>query len=322
MNLTVLQTYLRILGKLNRASINGVKAPHKPILLLSVIQSYESGEIKENRIEITGALVARFRDNWNWLVKDHFFHPKFELPFYHLHHKNSRSSKEKFWFLKSYPGKEILLTSSGSIRSFSQLKESVAYAFLDEPLFELMQKHESRMILQHFILDHYFKNASSTALPLKLFDIVEKQILQEAPSGYQQLIEQADEEEIFVRCAVFKKVIPQIYNYTCCISGMRITSGYDIQMIDACHIIPFAESHNDTISNGISLSPNLHRAFDRGLVAVDSDYTVLVSDHFIENESLFSIKSYAGKPIFLPSDEHKRPALENFAWHRAQKFKG
>lgn len=30
------------------------------------------------------------------------------------------------------------------------------------------------------------------------------------------------------------------------------------QLVDACHIVPFAISKDDTINNGISLSPNLH----------------------------------------------------------------
>lgn len=45
-----LQTYLRAFSKLNRATRHGIKAPHKPVLLLSVIQSIASGEIRENKI--------------------------------------------------------------------------------------------------------------------------------------------------------------------------------------------------------------------------------------------------------------------------------
>ena len=82
--MNALQQYLQHFKKLNRASFNGVKAPHQPILLLSVIQSIACGEIVENRIEITSELVARFKDNWNILVHNNFFQPHFALPFYHL----------------------------------------------------------------------------------------------------------------------------------------------------------------------------------------------------------------------------------------------
>ncbi|WP_201288840.1 HNH endonuclease signature motif containing protein [Polaribacter septentrionalilitoris] len=40
-------------------------------------------------------------------------------------------------------------------------------------------------------------------------------------------------------------------------------------MIDACHIVPFSISNDDTIPIGISLSPNLYRAFDRGLITIN-----------------------------------------------------
>ena len=102
---------------------------------------------------------------------------------------------------------------------------------------------------------------------------------------------------------------------------MHIISGYDIQMVDACHIVPFAVSHNDTISNGISLSPNLHRAFDRGLVSVNSDYKVMVSNSFTEHSTDGSIKPYAGKLIVLPVQNTYYPSLENLQWHRENIFK-
>lgn len=303
-----------ILSKLKRASKNGIKAPHKPIMLLSVIQSIACGEIIENKIEITPQLVARFKDNWNWLVSEAFFKPNFALPFYHL-------TSDKFWYLQTYPGKEILLTSSLSIRSFSQLREAVAYAFLDEALFTLLQLEESRNALYLFILEYYFKTSKPDKPLPGLFEEVTDQILHEPSVTYQHLIEKADEEEIFIRCGVFKRVVPQIYNYTCCISGMHITSGYDIQMVDACHIVPFAVSHNDTISNGISLSPNLHRAFDRGLISINTEFKVIVSNSFTEHSSNISIKQYDGKSIMLPKKNTYNPALENLIWHRENKFK-
>ena len=80
----LLSLYQTKLSKVHRATIKNVKAPHQPILLLSVIQSIECGEIIENRIEITPELVARFKDNWNLLVHNNFLQPRFALPFYHL----------------------------------------------------------------------------------------------------------------------------------------------------------------------------------------------------------------------------------------------
>jgi putative restriction endonuclease len=93
-------------------------------------------------------------------------------------------------------------------------------------------------------------------------------------------------------------------------------------MIDACHIVPFSESHDDTISNGISLCPNLHRAFDRGLISIDEDYKVIVSSSFSESSVDYSIKQYEGKELFLPKDYEHFPSANNLLWHKNNSFRG
>lgn len=309
-----LKKYLNAFVKLKRATKNGIKAPHKPLLLLSVIQLMAKGEIVNNEIKITPQLVAYYKDNWNWLVKESFFKQNFALPFYHL-------KSEGFWHLKVNFGQSIHLTSSLSIKSFSQLNESIEYAYLDEELFAVLIQVETREILYQFLLKHYFGTYCESSLKVRIIDEVADQILHEPPGIYKQIIEKSDEEEIFIRCAVFKKVIPQIYNYTCSFSGMRIISGFDIQMVDACHIVPFAISHNDTISNGLSLSPTFHRAFDRGLVSIDNEYKIISSSSFTETISNISIKSYEGKCILLPEQCSYFPSQENLKWHRENIFK-
>ena len=128
------------------------------------------------------------------------------------------------------------------------------------------------------------------------------------------------EEEIFVRGGIFKKEIPKIYNYHCAISGMRIESSTNAQLVDACHIVPFAISKDDTITNGISLSPNIHRAFDRGLITINSEYIIRVSPAIKENDSPFSLKQFDGKQIILPTNIHFYPSIENLDWHRKECF--
>ena len=115
---------------------------------------------------------------------------------------------------------------------------------------------------------------------------------------------------------MFKRKVPQIYNYTCCISEMRIDATINISMIDACHIIPFAESYNDSVTNGIALCSNLHRAFDRGLIGIDDNYKVIVKSSWNEVMMSYSIKQFEGKPISLPLKNKEFPSGENFKSHR------
>ncbi len=87
--------------------------------------------------------------------------------------------------------------------------------------------------------------------------------------------------------------------------------------------VPFSLTHNDTISNGIALCPNLHRAFDRGLITIDGGYRVKVSAGVIENAGHpYSLKQFNGMAIHLPADRRYYPDPVNLAWHEGNVFKG
>ena len=293
---------------LKRGNVPGTKerAPHKPVMLLAVIDEMEPGGITGNRIFITPELVAAFKDNWSRYVTNPHFSPDFTKPFFHL-------KGEPFWHLMMQPGREFLLTSSGSPKSFTSLKDSVLYAFLDDALFALLKDAVMREKLRRVLLDAYF--GGSEGSNKSYISEVEKQMLHDAPVVYRQQTAGLDEEEIIARGGVFKRLIPRLYNYTCCISGMRIMAGNAVQMVDACHIVPFAESRDDTVANGLSLCPNLHRAFDRGLIRIDGDYRVVVSSGFSEAEGNYGVKGFDGVRIKLPLEREYWPGVEYLERH-------
>ena len=71
------------LTKLKRATHRNKlygKAPHKPVLLLAVIEQIESGNITDNRVYITAELVAAFQKIWLKLVPHEGWQPRFFLP--------------------------------------------------------------------------------------------------------------------------------------------------------------------------------------------------------------------------------------------------
>ena len=290
-----ISSYLLKLSKLKVDRSKGTPAPHKAVLLISVIQLLDCGFITENKIRITPELVARFKDNWWLLVKDDRFNPNFSLPFYHL-------KSDSFWNLKTIVGKEILLTSSFSIKSFSTLKDAVDFAYFEYDFYSFLMESKNRIVFIDQLLAVYLKGRQLSYVVEDTFSMVESQILHESSADYSNEVKKLDAEDCFVRGGVFKKVIPRQYDYTCCISGMKIIATRDVQMIDACHIVPFSETHDDTIKNGISLSPNLHRAFDRFLITINQDFEVIVSTEFKES-GYHSIRDFHGKKIHLPKSE-------------------
>ena len=76
--------YLTYFKKLNRGySKNLGRAPHKPILLLSILQLIQGGSIDSTKIFITPELILAFKRNWKQLV-DTGHTANFSLPFFHL----------------------------------------------------------------------------------------------------------------------------------------------------------------------------------------------------------------------------------------------
>ncbi|UXP34073.1 HNH endonuclease [Reichenbachiella agarivorans] len=316
----VLSKYLIKFKKLRVDRSHGI-APHKPILLISIIQSYQGGQITDNRIYITPELVALFKSNWSELVITNH-DCRMSYPFFYM-------KSEGFWRLVPRSGFSDLKKMGSLVKSFSSLNSAVEYAEIEPDLYALLIDHQSSQILLHFLLDEYFpdtkgKISGGTSGADQLLTDAKDNIVNEPPGEYRtatrRLIDQKADEEIFLRGSLFKREIPRIYGNRCWISGMKIDTAYNISMIDACHIVPFSESYDDTVSNGIALCPNLHRAFDKGLISINPDYVVCVSDGFIEEDS-YSIRQYSGHKIVLPNQASYWPSRENLEWHGVNVFK-
>lgn len=300
-------------------------APHKPVLLLSIISNIETGKIKDNRIFLSPELVATFKKIWSDLVTDTKRHCIITMPFYHF-------TSSPFWRLIPNLGYELTIKSKIAMKSFSNLHAAVEYAEIDMELFNLFQKDEEREYLKEIILNKFFPNTKDNFSNdnNSYIQSVENDILNEPATIYKtkilklqkELRNDEFEEEKHLRSNIFKRQIPILYENSCAISGLQINATINVSMIDACHIVPFSHSYDDTISNGISLTPTLHRAFDRGLISFDDNYKLIVSDRFNEtNVSQYSIKQFEGKQILLPKDKKYYPNIENLIWHRENIFK-
>ena len=317
----ILKNYIKAFNNLHVDRSHGI-APHKPILLLSVLQSIQNKQITINQIKITAELVALFKTNWNALVKTNH-DCRISYPFYYL-------KSDRFWKLIPKRGFENLDQLGSIMKSLSSLDATIDYAILDDDLFLLMKIKESNLLLQQVLLQKYFPENEKNFIyeadgQYQLLHDIKEKILRENRTEYKKeilnLLEQNDDDEIFIRGSLFKREIPKIYNNTCCISGMRIDSETAVSMIDACHVIPFSKSFDDTISNGIALCPNLHRAYDRGLITIDQDYRVVVSKKFKEYDTIYSLKKFEGQKILLPKEEQFFPLQSNIEWHKKNIFK-
>lgn len=312
--------YIHKFQKLRQGVTKYGPAPHKAVMLLSVIRGIELGYINTNIIPISPELVSLFRSTWNALVETKHV-ATFALPFFHL-------KSEGFWHLHVRPGFENWLKVTKSLGSFNQLQIAVECATLDGELFLLLTNGKTRNQLKDLLLESYFPKTQKNWKRLKsnsYFDDLSDNLVREEPAAYVANIDRLESEldtesfseEVFIRSGIFKREVIKVYNFTCCISGLRVDTINSASLIDACHIVPFSESHDDTITNGLSLCPTLHRAFDRHLISIDDDYRVIVSKSFIErSDSPYSIRQFEGKHINLPADHRFYPSLNNCQKHR------
>lgn len=305
-----LPTHLR----LQRA--NG-HAPHKPIFLLALLRAFDEGLVESNRFEIGAELINLFKGHWQALVTEPGYRERFFLPYYHL-----STERSGIWRLHKLPGWEHALTKSSSPQSLGALIAYMPWGELHPQVFQRWLDPGARAVDRALLMAHYFPGQQ---LPHELPDAlrtIEEQIATLDPEAYRaKQFEQpmdAEEEEQILRSAAFKRKIPELYGHRCAITGLQVVSRSRTQLIDACHIVPWAESYDDTITSGIALSPTLHRAFDRGLIAISSDLRVLVAHDLREADSAHAIRPLAGRPLHLPADPRHHPSRENLARHRAR----
>lgn len=90
----IYQHYAEAFKRLNVKVTYGRRAPHKAILLLSVIDLIETGVITSNMIYYTQQLDSQFRNNWIRYIAFLDGHAaRSATPFFHMSH-------EPFWTLK------------------------------------------------------------------------------------------------------------------------------------------------------------------------------------------------------------------------------
>lgn len=315
-----MSSVLQHILSLNQGVTKYGKAPHKPVLLLAVIESFENEEIIENWIEISDSLVQRFLDIWNLLVKTPHV-PTFALPFFHL-----KNEKGQFWKLITYPGREIPTTKSKSIKSYRALRETVCAAILSEELYLAFSEPVKREEIKLAILDKYFgiRQISQYKKEDTYSAKVKAQILYDPEQNYARKVKQTineqpkevREEFVVLRSSVFRKAILEIYNNQCSVSGFKVADDKNRSLVEACHITPFAESYNDSVRNGLALSPTFHRAFDRGLIAISDKYKVLVHPKLKDFNPEAGIRQYDNKDIYLPQEVRFHPSLNSLQQHR------
>lgn len=297
------EKWLERLYSLRRDKRGSHERPHKPVLLLSIIDLLDRGVIKTNVVPLSDELVATFK-RYFAVVKEKDDKPTIENPFYFL-------SGDKFWRVSPQGANEPLYREgyASGAPSVGQLRKQGVTGRFDEGLWALMNDPVARHQLREALIARYFPERREQLAALvvqnrgaKVPDILQEEL----PPG---------------RDAAFRRTILEIYDYRCAACGVRVLLDQAMSLVEAAHLIPFGVSRNDKPTNGVALCPNHHWAMDRHLIAPCPDAKRRAGvwrvngdrlDERIEGQR--DLVALGGKPVIPPSEEKFYPAVESLRW--------
>lgn len=314
-----LRYYIKKFSNLRVDRARGV-APHKPILLLAIIELIAQSSIRKNQIYPTPELISTFHKYWTHLGSSSH-HSSIHLPFFHL-------KSEGFWHLLPNPGFEAAVSKGTQPKSVAALRDAVKYASFDQELFQLLQESDARPVLISALTQKWFSekteninqllNINAFEEEVKALEAVQLKLFEKKDAVY-RVDEINDEEKAIVRNAAFRKNIVKIYEHRCAICRLKIIDHNGQNIVDGAHIKPFAEFYDDRFDNGLSLCKNHHWAFDHGWFGITDDYKILVPHERLHEEvpaDTKAMRDFHGEKILLPAQEMYNPRISSLQWHR------
>ena len=120
-----------------------------------------------------------------------------------------------------------------------------------------------------------------------------------------------------LRQQYFRRTILEDYRGECCVTGLKVE-----KLLVASHIVPWSENESNRVNphNGLCLNALHDKAFDRGLITVDSDNRVVLSSELKHHglKGADYIARTEGQVIQMP--EKFEPRQEFLEYHRDNIF--
>ncbi|MCP3887686.1 MAG: HNH endonuclease [Desulfobulbaceae bacterium] len=312
-----LQSFAALRTDKNRKRWTGAtccRAPHKPFLLLSILDLIASGSITRNFIEPSFGLAETFAGYWS-RVMPIGTSGSVSYPFYHL-------STSGFWHLAEQTDSPH--ERGRTVSSVKRLRELYLGARVDDDLYPLLVMESSREKLRRILITTYFAleiqpslfeqtiiNRGSSQYCDDLLHVAEPLVFYKTP------LKPATETKRKIRDQGFRKAIVKLYEHRCALCGIRMLTPEGHTIVEAAHIVPWSESQNDKPQNGMALCRLCHWSFDEGLMSVGREYEVLVSPAVRQDNNFPGhMETLSGRGIFKPQGSYYWPNQKNLDVHR------
>ena len=314
--INLLEKYVEKFGKLNvdqnRKRYTTGKAPHKGILLLSLITLYQCGRTNLSDIKVDTDLTELWSELWSCLEYNHT--GPIYMPLYHM-------KSEGFWNLK-YRTKQ----RPPQVKSLNRFNQTVRIVSLDDDLIGLIDDDDTRNNLINAILNGgYFSKSEIEKLKRKIGDMIQSFEYEEKLNeqiSQEFSMERTSETPILRphRDPAFRRLVLKSYSCACAVCGARLVTSSGISVINAAHILPFSRFHNDDVRNGMALCKTHHWLFDKGLISIDERYRTMVSGEIEMEEPEGMVSAYSRNEIRLPERTERYPSQVALEWHRGEVY--
>ncbi len=121
------------------------------------------------------------------------------------------------------------------------------------------------------------------------------------------------------RDAAFARMVKAAYGGVCAISGLSLRNGGGRAEVQAAHIRPIGDNGPDIVPNGLALSGTLHWMFDRGLISIAEDHSILVSHNKVDVATVERL-IHPGRKLILPKSRRDHPHPDYLRYHREEVF--
>ncbi len=122
------------------------------------------------------------------------------------------------------------------------------------------------------------------------------------------------------REAAFATAVKDAYGSTCAITGLKIINGGGRSEVQAAHVRPVADQGPDSVRNGIALCGTVHWMFDRGLLSVADDHSLLVAPGRVPDQVMGLL--LPDRRLHVPARAELHPHPTFLRYHREHVFKG
>jgi putative restriction endonuclease len=289
--------WLHKLAALRIDRARGNPAPHKPLLLLVIMEVAEHGEITKREVPLSPDIAFRFSVFWSVVAQRRRQPPEVRLPFHHL----GSSGMWEPLMGDGKPSPDKKLTTMVRLNPI----------FFDCLADERFRDRARRVLIE---TEPYFSPEEKTALYAMLKIRPTTTAIRENEELYRAIVQTGRDARFRI------EVVVVAYKHTCALTGYRMTTLEMESIVDAAHVHEFRDSRNNDVRNGIALSKNAHWQFDRGLWSLDDNCRVLVNkEKFVEDGVPGQrLADFEGRRIFLPSDPKYWPESAYLNWHRKQ----